>query len=564
MRVTIVLCLVACGDNAAPAPEPHCDAWRQWAHDASHTGATCASGQALQRMLADVVLDPFAPQEEADAMASFGSGDLVIHYQVPLVDGDAVFVEQKRGRYLSCIVTPTDPQCLYDRVYRLNTQVWSEARYDWQGDALVQTWQQDSDWKPPPTLTFEPMFQPALTDKIIAMPGQDGSVIEVDAATGTPLRRDQPDGFGSDFYVAGPITERYGYLYYNALELDYFEPFAAPSRAWLVEVAPDGATRTADYADLVPSAPAPDDRCFIAYGSSTMGPLPPLQPDGKPYPPPTRQCGRQMPGVNTAPTFARDGSLYVVTHAQYDSYYSYLVSVDPGDLSTNWARSLRGLLRDGCGITEQCQDGAPQGVDANTGMLPAGEVDDDSSSNPVVMADGTILYGSFTGYNGVRGHLLAFDHDGEFRASYGFGWDTTPAVVGDRIVLKDNTYFDPSDPMVQGPYDVSTLDRSLQPVWQFQNTETKSCTRQADGSLKCIVDHPNGFEWCVNAPAVDRDGTIFANSEDGNLYAISSDGTLRDRFFLNRSLGAAYTPVALDRAGRIYALNNGHLMVVGE
>jgi outer membrane protein assembly factor BamB len=562
MKAALLVALFGCGDNLAPRPDPHCDAWRQWAHDASHTGSTCASGQALQRVLADIVLDPFAEDEEKDS-----GGDLVIHYQVPLVDGDAVFVEQKRGRYLSCNTNPTDPICLYQPSYRLNTQVWNETRYDWQGDTLVQTWSQDSDWKPPPGVYFEPMFQPALTDKIIAMPGDDGSVIELDAATGTPLRRDQPDGFGSNHYVAGAITERYGYLYYNAVELDYFAPTLAPSKAWLVAVAPDGKIQTASYGDLVPGAPSPDDDCFVGYGAATImiDGFPPLQSNGKPYRPPTRQCGRQLPGINSAPTFARDGSMYVVTHAQYDTDYSYLVSVDPGDLSANWVRSLRGLLHDGCGITEECQDGAPQGIDGYTGQLPAATVDDDSSSNPVVMADGTILYGSLTGYNGDRGHLLAFSHDGEFRASYGFGWDTTPAVVGDRIVLKDNTYFDPINPMAEpGPYNITMLDRSLQPSWQFQNTETKSCTRNANGTVKCVVDHPNGFEWCVNAPAIDRDGTIFANSEDGNMYAIAADGTLRDRFFLNRSLGAAYTPVAIDASGRIYALNNGHLFVVGE
>src|ERR1700759_4030705 len=41
--------------------------------------------------------------------------------------------------------------------------------------------------------------------------------------------------------------------------------------------------------------------------------------------------------------------------------------------------------------------------------------------------------------------------------------------------------------------------------------------------------------------AVDRDGTVDANSKDGNAYAISADGTLRDQIFLDRALGAACT-----------------------
>lgn len=34
--------------------------------------------------------------------------------------------------------------------------------------------------------------------------------------------------------------------------------------------------------------------------------------------------------------------------------------------------------------------------------------------------------------------------------------------------------------------------------------------------------------------------------------------------FPNQALGAAYTPIALDPSGRIYALNNGELSVLGR
>jgi outer membrane protein assembly factor BamB len=77
------------------------------------------------------------------------------------------------------------------------------------------------------------------------------------------------------------------------------------------------------------------------------------------------------------------------------------------------------------------------------------------------------------------------------------------------------------------------------------------------------ADHPTGFEWCVNAPAVDRDGTMYANSEDGFLYAVGADGKLRERLFLRSALGAAYTPLSIDRSGRIYSLDDGHMFVVG-
>src|SRR5262249_25298077 len=50
----------------------------------------------------------------------------------------------------------------------------------------------------------------------------------------------------------------------------------------------------------------------------------------------------------------------------------------------------------------------------------------------------------------------------------------------------------------------------------------------------------------------------------GNTYAITSNGQLRDAIFLGRALGAAYTPVALDRQGRVFALNAGVLSVLGR
>ena len=279
------------------------------------------------------------------------------------------------------------------------------------------------------------------------------------------------------------------------------------------------------------------------------------------------QCGVQLPGFNAAPAFAYDGTIYVVSKAEANSRYSFIASISPADLTPNWSASLRDHLHDGCGVTTTCADGAPVGIDPYTGQLPAGRVDNDSSSSPVALPHGGVLYGAFTFYNADRGHLMQFDDGGRFVASYDFGWDTTPAVIsdlaGDRVVLKDNHY--PPDPTIQpGPYYFAELDHSLTPIWQFQNMETQSCTRQPDGTIACKTTNPWGFEWCVNAPVVDRVGTVYGNSEDGNLYAINGDGTLRDRIFLDQALGASYTPLAIDHVGRIYALNAGHLFVIGS
>jgi outer membrane protein assembly factor BamB len=81
--------------------------------------------------------------------------------------------------------------------------------------------------------------------------------------------------------------------------------------------------------------------------------------------------------------------------------------------------------------------------------------------------------------------------------------------------------------------------------------------------------HPNGFEWCINAPAVDGAGNVYVESEDGNIYVLDQGhtGTFttpKAKFFTNLAVGAAYTPFSIDHQGRLYGQNNGHLFVLGE
>src|SRR5262249_48779840 len=150
---------------------------------------------------------------------------------------------------------------------------------------------------------------------------------------------------------------------------------------------------------------------------------------------------------------------------------------------------------------------------------------------------------------------------------YPFGWDTTPAIFNHgqsySIVLKDNHYYDGSS--AGGPYFITQLSQNLQIEWQYKNIQTKSCVRNTDGSMDCSEETAgNGFEWCVNAPAIDSKGNVHVNAEDGYVYVIGQGGNLVSRTFLNRALGAAYTPTTIDAKGRIYALNNGELSVLGK
>jgi outer membrane protein assembly factor BamB len=216
------------------------------------------------------------------------------------------------------------------------------------------------------------------------------------------------------------------------------------------------------------------------------------------------------------------------------------------------------------------------GVDPRTNQPPAGEAIDDGSSSPVVAPDGSVLFGAYTRFNYARGHLFKFSPNGDFLAAYDFGWDITPAVYPHdgtySIVLKDNHYdigsycdseqFCPT--ATAGPYYITQLSAGLKPEWSFQSTNTLSCAKQPDGSLMCTSDHPNGFEWCINAPAVDREGKVYANSEDGHLYVMRQGGELDSVLFLNLAIGAAYTPLSIGPDGTIYTQNDGRLFVVGN
>lgn len=178
---------------------------------------------------------------------------------------------------------------------------------------------------------------------------------------------------------------------------------------------------------------------------------------------------------------------------------------------------------------------------------------------------------------------MRFDANGNFLGAYDFGWDSTPAVYPHdgtfSVVIKDNHYNAAAycsfanNPICTtppaGPYYITQLDSNLVPEWSFQNTNTNSCTRNPDGTVTCVSDHPNGFEWCTNAPVVDSNGVVYANSEDGNLYTIPQGHsgiftTPQAMFFTQLALGAAYTPLSIGPDGKIYTENDGQMFVVGN
>jgi hypothetical protein len=210
----------------------------------------------------------------------------------------------------------------------------------------------------------------------------------------------------------------------------------------------------------------------------------------------------------------------------------------------------------------------PRAAARNT--RPGARVLDDSSSSITVTPDGRILYGAYTRYDFAREHLMKFDSNGQFQGAYSFGWDSTPAIYQHggtySIVIKDNEYGGGPQfgsycnvdsicpPRNNGPFFITQLDPNLNIEWTFQNTNDQRCTRNSDGSITCVPNGSGnqwqniGFEWCINAPVVDKFGVVYANSEDGNLYAIAQGAKLKQNTFLDLALGAAYTPLAISPA----------------
>jgi len=545
-------------------------AWAQWGQNAQHTGTALAIGQTLQHKYAVIQYDPFVPQEMAE-----GHGALLTHYQVALINGSSVFMELKTGAY-----TPCDPPgsgepfpCGPDN---WQSEVWNEAAWHWQGNRLVPLWQFASDWKPVPNSGieptnrnlhgWEPTFQPALSGSFIYVPGAGGTVYKLNQSDGSVAKQIDPFGGGdpSKFVVGGITVDQAGNVYYDVMQLNVEWPWDNDvENSWLVKVAPDDSATTVTYQTLLPGAPT---ACTGVFSQNQL-PWPPSK-NAKPG---TLQCGSPRAALNVAPAISQDGSvIYTVARGHFWGRDSYLIAVNSSDLSLRWSTAMQQLLNDGCNVLLP-PDGQPggcsiygaTGVDPTQNLPGSAIVSDQASSSPVVAPDGSILFGANTAYNYGRGHMLKFSSSGSFLTSYDFGWDTTPSIYQHggtySVVLKDNHYDVGSycnDPTYcpkakPGPYYITQLDSNLKIQWQFKDPAKDA-------------HHPNGYEWCVNAPAVDTHGMVFANSEDGNLYGIFQGGKAGQRTFMSQVLDAGYTPLSVDGNGMIYTENAGYLLVIGE
>jgi hypothetical protein len=549
-RVRLVAALVASLTHLAVAARPAgASDWLQWGRTPQHRGISPIRGQRPEIILDSLVYDPFVEQMKAETESLFA------HYPVPLVREGAIYMVFKSG--------------VYTGFGNFDSIDWSVKKLEWIGGRLQAVWTFETDWKPEPlSLTaWESVLQPAISGHDIYVPGLGGTVHRVATETGTSEGRINTfSNVDPTRYVAGGIAVGPdGSVFYNVIDLPE-NTEADVQGSWLVKVEheSDQPLRVA-YSTLVPGAPAATDPCQGQF-SREERPWPPTPTSM----PPSTPCGSQRPGINVVPAVAEDGTIYTVSRAHHSDRYGYVVAVN-ADLTPAWRASFRGILNDGCGVlvpiddaVGNCRTGAAVGIDPATNDQPAGRVRDAGTSSPVVLPDGNVLIGTSTGYNYGRGHLFKFSADGDVLATYDFGWDITPAVFEHdgtySILIKDNHYTSADGSAF---YDVTSLDASLAPEWSFRATNTQSCLRQPGGEIQCVDDHPEGFEWCVNQPALDVDGTAYLNGEDGVLYAFDRSGHVIGQVFLDTALGAAYTPLSLGPDGVVYTQNNGVLFAVG-
>ena len=611
--------------------------WLQWGQNSQHSGFVATEGQDVRSVLADLVYDPFTGAEERDT-----GGELLVHYQVPLIQGNDVFMEFKSGRFIECDPPgsgnppPGEDDCGQSA---WNSQIWNEKRLHWEGGNLVEKWNFQSDWKAVRVelAQWEPVFHAVLADNFVYVPGLGGTVFKLNKGSGQQIDRINPFAtIDPNTFVAGPLSaDRNGNVYYNAVKFSDQRPGFYPARAdgaWLVKIASDGTVSKVSFDTLLApiNPPGANDQCERSFAVSTL-PWPP-DPTSSPR---TGACGAQRPGLNIAPAIGPDGTIYTGSrgHLPAGDRQAYVVAVNP-NFTLKWATSLKNTLNSGCGVLlpiadvdmpttgpwdlatfrGKCRHGANVGVDPGTNRAGSGRMLDSGTSSPVVLPDGNIYLGAYTRYNIARGHAYKLrGSDGTILATYDFGWDDTQAVLRHEdddqgsysIVMKDNHYDEEAgfycstdelddegnprpvslggDPLhlpnivcdytgiPAGPFYITQVDSNLVPEWKFLSTETRDCHRNPDGTIDCVDDgkHPNGFEWCINAPAIDGEGNVYVESEDGNIYVLEQGHTgifttPKAKLFTNLAVGAAYTPYSIDGEGRGYGQNNGHLFVVGE
>src|SRR5216684_3711135 len=236
--------------------------WPQWALNPQHTEFLNSTvGQPLGQNVVNIIYDFNTDAEKADPNAG---GTLLVHYQVPLIDGNDVFIESKDGTYSN-------------NTY--STQRWHQNRYTWQGSNFVKVWTFDTDWYAPGSSNdfWEPVYHAVLANGFLYDPGKGGTIFKINKSNGAVIKRINPFGTTIDpnTYTASPLsTDGQGNILYNVVKISTppTQSFYTNDvvNSWLVKVGSDDSISMVSYTTLLSQAtilgdpvPRANDRCNV-------------------------------------------------------------------------------------------------------------------------------------------------------------------------------------------------------------------------------------------------------------------------------------------------------------
>src|SRR5690242_393240 len=197
--------IAASAQILAPKAPP---SWPQWGLNPQHTLFDAnVVGQPLNNNLVNIIYDFNVAAEKADPNAA--PGELLVHYQVPLVDGNDVYIESKDGTYSN-------------NTY--STQHWHQNKYTWQGSSFVKVWTFNTDWFAPGSSNdfWEPVYHAVLANGVLYDPGEGGTIFKINKTNGSVIKRINPFGTTVDpnTYTASPLTaDSAGNIYYNVVQI---------------------------------------------------------------------------------------------------------------------------------------------------------------------------------------------------------------------------------------------------------------------------------------------------------------------------------------------------------
>jgi len=401
-----------------------------------------------------------------------------------------------------------------------------EARNGSNGAIL---WSADSDYIVPPHNWF-PSFNLTLTSNgRVFAPGAGGKLLyrdNVDSATGTVQRA----VFYGDAVYDGARAELD-----NAIRISTPVTVDAAGNAWFgfFVMSANSAGLTSGVARVA------------ANGTGSWQPASALAND----------VTMDRVAMNGAPALSADGAtLYVaVTNPQANGY---LLALDSATLT----RTARVQL-----------------LDPLSG-LPA-RIVGDATSSPMIGPDGDVYYGVLEnpgGSHNSRGWLLHFNAAlTQTKTPGAFGWDNTPSIVPASSVP---SYAGTSAYLVASKYNnyagagagdgqnrMAILDPNASQADPISGVPVMAPVLTILGPTPDAFNPGGVREWCVNTGAFDpATRSMLINNEDGYLYRWDlSSNTLSQRIQFNNGIGQSYTPTAVGPDGRIYAINNAVMFVVG-